>query len=207
MAAFCQGIEHVRLNSRLDVDLIGLPLIVDAGRADRLAERHMKVEHVHDHLQHGTDDPAAARRTGDQQRLAVFQDDGRRHRRQRPLARTGQIGVVANQAIGIGRSRLGGEIVKLIVEQHARALGDKAKAIGKIQRVGVRYGIAVAIDHREMRRVAAFEIGRLARADLGRGRRALVDLVPQGFRISFEISPSIGIFTASGSPMKTARSA
>ena len=41
---------------------------------------------------------------------------------------------------------LGGKIIELIVEQHARVLGDKAEAVGKIQRVGVRHGVAVAID-------------------------------------------------------------
>src|SRR6188508_2417348 len=43
VAAPCQGLEHLRRKSRLDIDLVGLPLVVKTGSADGLVNRHMKV--------------------------------------------------------------------------------------------------------------------------------------------------------------------
>src|SRR6188508_792151 len=52
MATLCQGLEHFGRKSRLDVDLVRLPLVVKTGSADGLVDRHMKVDCVHDDLQH-----------------------------------------------------------------------------------------------------------------------------------------------------------
>ena len=73
-----------------------------------------------------------------------FNTNGRRHRRKRPLARSGRVGVAADQAEGVGRAGLGGEIVELVVEQDAGAVGDEADAVAEIQRVGVGDRVAVA---------------------------------------------------------------
>ena len=108
-----------------------------------------------DDLQHRGDDAAAAGRAGDQERLAVLEHDRRRHRRQRPLARAGRVGVAADQPIGVRRVRLGGEIVELVVEQDAGAVGDEAEPVAEVERVGVRDRVAETVHHGEMRRVAA----------------------------------------------------
>src|SRR5690348_16512605 len=84
VAAFCQRIEHVRRKARLDIDFVGLPLMMQARRADRLVDRQMKVDRIHDDLEHRADDAAAAGRAGDEKRLAVLEHDGWSHRGERP---------------------------------------------------------------------------------------------------------------------------
>ncbi len=111
-------------------------------------------------------------RTGDQFEFAVAKDHGRRHRRQRPLARPRRVGGAADKPIGIRSPGLCGEIVELIVEKDARPLGDKAEAIGEIQSVGVGNRIAVAVHNRKMRRLVALIGRRIERFDLGGGLRA-----------------------------------
>ena len=62
--------------------------------------------------------------------VGVIDDSGR-------LPGPGRVGVEADQPVGVRRARLGGEIVELVVEQHAGAVGDQADAIAEIERVGV----------------------------------------------------------------------
>src|SRR6516165_1757999 len=85
----------------------------------------------------GAADAAAAGRAGDEKRLAVLEHDGRRHRRERALARSRRVGVAADETIGIGRTRLGGEVVELVVEQDAGALGDETEAVAEVERGGI----------------------------------------------------------------------
>ena len=54
-----------------------------------------------------------------------------------PLARLHRIGVAAHQTVSIGHARLGGEIVHLVIHQHARALGHQTRAIGEVDRVSI----------------------------------------------------------------------
>ena len=155
-----------------DPHFIRQPLMMQARGCDGGGDVHVVVEHVDDHLQHRGDDAAAAGRARHQHRLAVFQHDGRRHRRQRPLAGAGQIGLEADQAEGIRRAGRRGEIVELVVEQHAGAVGDQPDAIAEIQRVGVADRVARTVDHRKMRGVAAF-MRRRRRQHVGPRRRVV----------------------------------
>ena len=93
-----------------------------------------------------------------------------RHRRQRPLAGPGRIGVAADQPVGVGRAGLGGEIVELVVEQDAGAFGDEADAIAEIERVGVGDRVAEAVDDGEMRGVVALAQRRRRRGCRAAGR-------------------------------------
>ena len=172
MALGPQRGQRVLGKAALDPDLVRQPLMVQPRRGDRGGDIHVVVEHIDDHLQHRGDDAAAARRSRHQHRLAVLQHDGRRHRRQRPLAGPGQIGLEADQAEGVGGAGRRGEIVELVVEQHAGAFGDQADAVGKIQRIGVADRVALAVDHREMRGVAAFA-RRQRRQRIGPRRRVV----------------------------------
>ena len=141
--------------------IVGRPLMMDARRRHCLGDRQPTIDHVAHDLQHRGDDAAAAGRAGHQERLAVLEHDGRRHRGQRALAGAGRVGVAAEQAIGVGRARCGGEVVELVVEEDAGALGDEADAVAEIQRVGVGDRVAHAVDDGIMRRVLAF-VRRLA---------------------------------------------
>ena len=53
----------------------------------------------------------------------------------------------------LGSARLGGEVVHLVVEQEAQALGGDLRAKAVVQRGGDRDGVAIGIDHRVVRRV------------------------------------------------------
>ncbi len=137
-------------------------------------------------MQHRGGDPAAARRAGDEKRLAVLEHDGWRHRRQRPLAGTGLVGFGAKQAEGVRRIRFGGKIIELVIEQNAGILGDQADAIAEIERIGICDGVAETVDHGKMRRVAAFGRHRAAGTDIRRrGRPDGIDASAPAGRIIF----------------------
>ena len=78
-----------------------------------------------------------------QHRLAVLDDDGRRHRTQRRLARRNRVLLALHEAEHVGRADLGGEIVHLIVEQNAGVAGDHSGAEPVVERVGDRDRVAV----------------------------------------------------------------
>src|SRR6516162_6318493 len=63
------------------------------------------------------------------------------------LARSRRVGVAADETIGVGRARLGGEVVELVVEQDAGALGDETEAVAEVERGGIGHRVAEAIDH------------------------------------------------------------
>jgi len=109
----------------LDPDFVGQPLMVQPRCRHRRGDIHMVIEHVDDHLQHRRNDAAAAGRTRHQHRLAVLQHDGWRHRRQGPLAGAGQVGLESDQTEGVGGAGRRGEIVELVVEQHAGAVATR----------------------------------------------------------------------------------
>ena len=88
-----------------------------------------------------------------------------------PFHRPRRVGVTAHEAEEIGCAALGGEVVELVVEQHARSVGDQARAIGQVQRIGVGDRVAVGVDDREMRGLVALIALRLAGADVGGGTR------------------------------------
>jgi hypothetical protein len=68
--------------------------------------------------------------------------------------------------IGVRRAGLGGEIVELVVEQDAGALGDEAEAVAEVQRVGVGDRVAVAVDTEKCVVLSPSSRGRIAGADL-----------------------------------------
>ena len=55
--------------------------------------------------------------------------------------------------VRFGRARLLVEVAHLVVEQDARALDDDVRSVAAFERVGVRDGHAVLVDHREVRRL------------------------------------------------------
>ena len=56
----------------------------------------------------------------------------------------GALASPADEPEGVGNAGLGGEVVELVVEQHAGALGDEAEAEIEVQRVGVGDDVALA---------------------------------------------------------------
>ena len=185
MAELLEAAHRVSRHRLLGHDLVRQPLVMDARRGDRGGDVHAEIDRVEDHLQRRRDDAAAAGRAGDEIRLAGLEHDRRRHRGERPLARPGRIGGAADEAVRIGGARLGGEVVELVVEQDAGALGHQPDPERQIERVGVGDGVAGGVDDGIMRRVRALDGDRLPGADLARGRRALgVDRPAQVRRVA-----------------------
>ena len=141
---------------------------------------HAEIDRIDDGLQRRRDDTGAARAAGHQPRLAVLQDQGRRHRRQRAFARLDGVGFAANQAVGVGHAGFGREVVHLVVEQDAGAVGDDPATEGKIQCVRDRHRVAFAIDDGVVRGLVALIGLRLTRFDgVGRKYRVRVDAARQ----------------------------
>src|SRR5262245_54791103 len=106
MAARLERADQVGRKSLLDRNFVWPPLMMHAWLGDRLCDRQLAVDDVYEHLQHGRDDAAAARRTGDEKRFTVLEHDRRRHRRERPLTGPRRVGVAADETKGIGSARL-----------------------------------------------------------------------------------------------------
>ena len=81
------------------------PLIVHARCRHRVRDGHAAIDHVGDDLQYRVDDQAAARRAGHEIGPAVSFDDGRRHRRERPLAGPDRVRIALHEAKLVRRSR------------------------------------------------------------------------------------------------------
>ena len=141
----------------LVVDPVGQPLMVEARRVDRLLRVHAEVDDVDDRLEHGVDDRPAARAAGDHEQLAVLGEDRRRHARQHPLARLGEVRLRCRSSpSAVVSSGPGIEVAHLVVQQEAGARHDDLHAIALLERVGHRHRVAVAVDDRDVRRLVAF---------------------------------------------------
>ena len=135
--------------------------------------------------------------------VGVIDDSGR-------LPGPGALASIAEQPVGVRRIRLGGEIVELVVEQDAGAVGDEADAVAEIERVGVGDRVAEAVDDGEMRRVAAFAVARLppARMSLAGVACAGSMVARQSARVVLRGQPRDRVLArVSGSPRNSARSA
>ena len=134
------------------------------GRGHCLRQGHAEFDAVEHGLQDRRDDRRSARAAERQQGFAVVQHDGRCHRRARPLAGGGQVGV--------GGVALGGcevEVGELVVEQEAALRHDDAAAAGRLDGECVRDNVAPPVRHREVGgrepfRAAAGRAGRLVTA-------------------------------------------
>ena len=75
-------------------------------RVDRLLDRHAVVDQVQRNVQYGIDDGRAAWRTVGRDRLAVLEQDARRHARAWPLVRSDVVGarVAGCRVVALARS-------------------------------------------------------------------------------------------------------
>src|SRR4029077_20789834 len=97
-----------------------------------------------------------------------------------PLARSGRVGVAPDEAEGVGRAWLGGEVIELVVEQNAGPFGDETDAVAQVERGGVGDRVAEAVDHGEMRGVVALARRRKDRAEARRcGGASGIDALAQ----------------------------
>ena len=130
--------------------LVGQPLVMEARGVDRLLHVHPEVHDVEDGEQHGIDDGAAARAPDGHEQLAVPREDGRRHAREHPLARGGEVGLGADQPRAVGEAGAGVEVAHLVVQQEAAAGDDDLRSVAVLERVGERDRVAVGVHHGQM---------------------------------------------------------
>ena len=104
-------------------------------------------------MQHRVDDRASAGAAGHQDDAAVADDDGRRHARQHPFARLGQVGPRADQTGRGGQTRTGVEVAHFVVQQKPGARNDDLRAVGLLQGRGQRHGVPFRVHHRQVRRL------------------------------------------------------
>ena len=116
------------------------------GRVDGFLNVEREIDHADQDIGDGGDDGGAAGRAENQEKLAVFQHDGRRHGGERALAGADGIGRALDQSVGVGDALFGGEVVHFIVEQEAQAFGGDARAEGVVERGGYGNGVAFGID-------------------------------------------------------------
>ena len=120
-------------------------------RRHRLLQRQVVVVQVVEHLEDRGEDPRATRRTQHQRDLAIAGHQARGHRRQHALARLDGIGIATDHTEGVRHTRLGTEVVHLVIEQEARALHHHAAAVVPVQGVGVADRVALLVDDGEVR--------------------------------------------------------
>src|ERR1700723_2475374 len=84
------------------------------------------VDSVYENVGDGRDYACAAGRTENHANLAVFQDDGRCHARERALAGGDGIGRALKQTEHIRYARLRGEVVHFVVEKETESGGGDA---------------------------------------------------------------------------------
>src|SRR6187402_2045325 len=144
-----QHVAHVRqrLGRRVvedtgfDIDAVGQVLVVVAllGCDLRSTLAVDEGEYAFEYLR---DDGRATGRT-DHSRAIGAKDEAGRHGRQHALARFRRIGQGAPQAEGIRLAGDKGEVVHLVVEYHAGALGDEGRAELQVHRKGRGDHVAV----------------------------------------------------------------
>src|SRR5919206_1775155 len=151
--------------------LVGQPLVVYARRVDGLLDVHVEVYDVGDDLHDRVDDGRAAwRADGEPERAVLSHDEGRRHRRERSLARRDCVALALNQPVRVRRSGLRREVVHLVVHEDARPSHHDLRAVAVVQSVSVRHAVARRVDDREVRRLFGLRAGGPPRANL-RARR------------------------------------
>ena len=173
MAAGFQQFDGVWADALLNADLVRQPLVVHAWGADGGLYVHIVINYIHDHLQGGGDNAGTARAAGNQHVPAVFTHDGGRHGTEHALAGLDLVGFAADQAIGVGGTGPGAEIVHFVVQQKAGTRHGDARAVAEVDGVGVGYRIAPTVHHRKVGRFRAFKHRRLAGLDF-QGRAGLV---------------------------------
>ncbi len=107
----------------VEVDLVGLPLVMEAGGGDGLLQRLVELHDVQQDLEGGGDDARSAGRTEGEHGAAVLEDDGGGHARQRAFAGADEVGAALLQAEEVGLAGDGEEVVHLVVEDDAEGLG------------------------------------------------------------------------------------
>ena len=117
--------------------------------------RPCRSDNVVDGEQCRGDDAAAARRAEHHHRFAVFGDNGRAHRAQRVLAGCYRVRLALHQAVEVRHTDLRGEVVHLVVQQHAGLRGGNLGTEPVVQRVAGRDRVAPLVDDRVVCGVAA----------------------------------------------------
>src|ERR1700690_777001 len=133
--------------------------MMEPGRVDGLLNIEGEIDDADQNVSNRCDDPGAAGRAENEEKLAVSGDDGGRHGGEWALAGADGVGRTLNESVDIGNTLLGGEVVHFIVEQEAQTLGSDARAEYVIEGRGHGNRVAIGIDDGIVRRVLRFTNG------------------------------------------------
>ena len=128
-----------------DFQFVGVPLMMKARLGERGGGAEAVVDDAGEQQQRLRDDRGAAGGSGDDDWLAVLQNDGRAHARKRALACGDRIRLRADEFEGIRHARLHGEVVHLVIHEHAGVRNDDLAAKGRVDRLIQRHPVALGI--------------------------------------------------------------
>src|SRR5208282_51451 len=156
------GTENIHCIGRqavFDENSIGEPLMMKPGRVDGFLNVKREIDNADEDVGNGSYDGGAAGRAENEEELAVFEHDGRRHGGERALARADGVGGALNESVGVRDALLGGEVVHLVVEQETQTFCGDAGAEGIVERSGYGNGVAFSIDYGIVRGVLGLANG------------------------------------------------
>ena len=153
----------------LHMKLIRLPLMMKARGSQGLTGRFLEVDGLQDGQEGLRNNGRPTGRTHAEHRLTISEHQRRAHARERPLACLNGIGFGTHQAEEVRHTRLGREVVHVVVEQDAGARHDDLAAKARIERGGARHPVALGVRGREVRSVPVPLPGKPLAVGLGRG--------------------------------------
>src|SRR6266851_8826818 len=102
VAHFGERLDGVgRQTGPLEIDFVGPPLMMNSRSVHRLLRGHAVVYDIHDRLEHRNDDARTPGAAEDENDPAVLLDQGRGHRRQRPLAGSDGVRFALSEAVEV----------------------------------------------------------------------------------------------------------
>ena len=130
-----KSLQSVRRKARLHKNDIGKVLVMETRSVYRALDIQTTLRNAEKNIGNRGDDAGPARRTDHETNFMVLQHDDGRHGGEGTLSGSNCICRALNQPVHVGLSDLRGEVIHLIVEQEAQALGGRAGSEGIVQRI------------------------------------------------------------------------
>src|ERR1700686_151966 len=141
-----QNIHCIGREAVFDENLIRHPMMIKPWCVDGFLNVEREIDDADEDVGDSGDDGGTSGRAEDEEELAVFKNNRRSHGRERALAGADGIGGSLNEAVGVGDSGLGGEVIHFIVEEKAEAFGGGAGPEGIVERCADGNGVAFGVD-------------------------------------------------------------
>src|SRR5208282_1041541 len=154
-----QNIHCIGREAVFDENLIGKPLMMKPWCVDGLLNIEGEIDDANQDVGDGGDDGGPTGGAENEEELAILEDDGWRHGRERAFAGVDRVGRSLDESVGVGNALFGGEVVHFVVEQEAQSVGGDAGAEVVVEGGGNGYCVAFGIDDGIVRRIVWFANG------------------------------------------------